>query len=189
MRKPSLHEEQDNPRWRTRFLHRREHPPLRAEGIGEPVHGVWADTMNSRILRLRVEAGSQSCMTNPPTHALTHLPTYPHTKARKQTARELHANCVRARTPESEDENESEVERECQSEGGKAITTATATAAGPLAASCFSLVAGRQSLPAASRQSENDNVMCSVKQNIFVISSVFLSVASALAGRENDLPN
>ena len=113
MRKPSLHEEQDNPRWRTRFLHTGEHPPLRVEGIGEPVHGVWADTMNSRIWRLRAGAGSQSCMPNPRTHALTHLPTYPHTTARKQTARELHANCVRARTHESEDEKESELEREC----------------------------------------------------------------------------
>ena len=123
--------------------------------------------------------------------------TYPDTKTRKQAARELHASCARARTHEGDDENASEGEGECEGEDeaegdddGDCDGGGQPAACGqePLAASCFSLVAGRQSMPTASRQSENDNVMCSVKQHIFVISSVFLSVASVLAGREMICP-
>ena len=73
----------------------------------------------------------------------------------------------------------------------KATTTATATAAGnqrPAAKNrqpptCFSPVADRLSLLAAGRRIENNDVVCSVTHAIFVITSMFLSVASALAGR------
>ena len=152
MRKPSLHEEQDNPRWRTRFLHPREHPPLRVNGIGEHVHGVWADTMNSRIWRLRAGAGSQSCMPNPRTHALTHLPTYPHTTARKQTARELHANCVRARAPmkaKTKKKANSNVNAKARAERRSRRRLRQRLARWPPAVSRWSLAANRCLQPAA----------------------------------------
>ena len=164
MRKPSLHEEQDNPGWRTRLLDPREHPPLRVGGIGEPVHGVWEDTMNSRILRLRVEAGSQPCMPNPPTYTLTNF--YPLTHIPRHASK-LHASCMqtaRARTHEGEEETEREVDcDECEAESedeaecdddsdfdGDCDGSGQPAAGGqePLPPSCFLLVARRLSLPA-----------------------------------------
>ena len=94
-----------------------------------------------------------------PTHLHTHqfLHTYPHTKAREQAARELHASCARARTHEGDDENASEGEGECEGEGeaegdddGDCDGGGQPAAGGqePLPPSCFLLVARRLSLPA-----------------------------------------
>ena len=97
-----------------------------------------------------------------PTHLPTHpfLPTYPHTKAREQAARELHASCARARTHEGDDENASEGEGECEGEDeaegdddgdcdGGGQPAACGKSRWPPAVSRWSLAASRCPPPAA----------------------------------------
>ena len=165
MRTPSLLEDESELDGRPRVLVEPDQRPLRLAWIDGAEHGVWADTMNSRNLWLRGgEAGSHSCMPNPPTYTLTNF--YPLTHIPRHASK-LHASCMqtaRARTHEGEEETEREVDcDECEAESedeaecdddsdfdGDCDGSGQPAAGGqePLPPSCFLLVARRLSLPA-----------------------------------------